>query len=395
MQKNKSAEREYVCGCIKNYLISELIERTHNEPKCEEKINTLIALVHDNIDDFCAAIYKQKDVISESVLHEYLEKYIENLKEQFYKINLNKNDYKIKDYFDACLTTSRIFRKEKYSTYYEGISENQDEILRIYRDLAYKLGINDSLKLSHFYTKLLWDGYFSISNNHTYKMKDRLITYLFNLEVFQGRGVCLNYASLQEDFLTMCGKDSYLVICNVEPANLNRKDEDEVNINRDIDVTIGDKMKMILLSPIKLTKKESGNHAIVMISGEKGIYYYDATNLIVYNPNGSEKADAINADGYVPMKLNSSFFTPKSSFIRRNILDLVLKNKKYDTYTKDEVKDTYDYVIKLMDDNKELINSAYFEARPYIENINKIINEHKKDFTFTGMLKNFHRSRKK
>ena len=41
MQKNKSTEHEYVCGCIKNYLISELIERTHNEPKCEEKINTL------------------------------------------------------------------------------------------------------------------------------------------------------------------------------------------------------------------------------------------------------------------------------------------------------------------------------------------------------------------
>lgn len=395
MPKKKSTEFEYISGVIKNYLISELIEKTRNEDKCEDKVNTLIALAHDNIDSFCAAIYKQKDSISDSTLFKYLDEYVNTLVEQFYKVNLDNHNYKMKDYFEAVFLTSKLFRNERFSRYYEGITENQNEILKIYRDLAIKLGITDSLNLSHFYTKLLWDGYFSVSNSHTYKMKDRLITYLFNLEVFQGKGVCLNYASLQEDFLSICGIDSYLVTCKVDPKLLDRKDEDKVNIDRDIDVTIGDKMKMILISPIKLARKDIGNHAIVMINGEKGLYYYDATNLLVYNPSGSDKANALNADGYIDLKLNSGFFTPKSSFIRKHILNLVLRNKEYETYTKDEIKDSYNHIIDLMNNNKDLINEAYFEVRPYIERINTIINENKDDFKFSGMLKGISKKRKK
>ena len=396
--KKKATDKEYICGVIKNYLLIEVLDKMKETPKCREIVSIMFTLRKSVINEFCEAIYSQKEVITSEQLLEYLNSYVDSLCAAFKDIDPDKDAVEIvktqkgrSDYFKACIETSRATVNDRFTNASEEFYNEQNEILKIYRDLVFSLGINDTLSLSHYFAYLLWNGYFSISNKHVYRMKDRIISNMFSLEVFQGRGVCLNYSYLLQEFLTICGKDAQLIICDVDSSQIERKEEDKVNIERAFDITISDRMKYFLLAPIMINKKNSGNHAINMIYGEKGPYYYDSTNLFVMNINGKDSATLINGDGTIPIKLNSTFSPPKSHNIREKLLDLVIRNKSFDIYTKDEIKTSYDNMINYLNSNKELLSKTYFMARPHIEKICQQINLNREDFTFSGMVRKLFR----
>ena len=387
--KREVSEQDYISSVIKNYLISEVAARKQDNPKWKETISLLFAVEKKPIDSACNVIYEQRDSISNETLFNFLDRNVYILCDKFDRIKSNSGfDYKFKDYLEVSIITSRLNISEKLKTEMNSyFLEEQNKILSIYKNVAISLGIKDTLNLSNYFTYLLWNGYFSITGEHIYKLKDRLITDLYGIEVFQGKGVCVNYSSLLQSFLELCNKNAQVVICNVDKNKINRKDEDKPKIERKFDIKVSDHFKHVLLSPIKLGRQDIGNHAITMIYGEKGPYYYDATNIFVLNPKGRDNSTLINGEGTMPLKLNSYFFLPTSPFIKRNIIDLVVRNKSFDTYTKPEVKESLDEIIKLLDSNKELLAEAYFEARPHMENICEKIDENKEDFKFSGIVK--------
>ena len=91
-----------------------------------------------------------------------------------------------------------------------------NNILENYKNLAQELKISSSLDLSNLLTYMLWNGYFSVNKEHFYKLKGRLLLPgMFSFDAIKGKGVCLAYAELLKNYLSICGKESSLLTCKV------------------------------------------------------------------------------------------------------------------------------------------------------------------------------------
>lgn len=267
--------------------------------------------------------------------------------------------------------------KKEYSEIYEC----QDAILGEYKKLAYELNINTGLDLSHFYTFLLWNGYFSPTKQHSYQLRDRITSHP-TFEVFQGKGVCLNYAELLKEFLNKCGKEAKMVNCLATRENI-QPDPDRKKINeikRNVDITQKEQFKsnIILLAASPLVKK-FGNHAITLVGDEEKTFYYDPTNIFTLNPAGNQKAVIINGKGYLDIKLELSLNNHskyKLEQLKDYLADLALENQVNEVFTKEEVNGTYNTVLSKAKDNSSLLDDAYAEIKPRIIKINEEIDKH-------------------
>lgn len=266
---------------------------------------------------------------------------------------------------------------------YPIIFENQAVVLEIYKKLAEELNISTSLDLSHFFTKLLWEGYFSLNKEHSYQLRDRIVEFP-TFEVFQGKGVCLNYASLQSQFLKTCGKDAKRVSCLVETKKIERDERYKKLLECKVDITKAEafKEKIIFLAASPLVKL-IGNHAITLIGDDNRIFYYDPTNLFVLNPGKDNKAKIVNGKGEFDIKLEYTLKSHDFSKIERiedYLADIVTKNTTYETFTDEDIYSTMTSVFDKMNDNSSLVNDAYEEIKPNILIINEEINKHKDEF---------------
>ena len=105
--------------------------------------------------------------------------------------------------------------KDNYNVYKQALI-NYQKVLDNYKKLAEELKINDALNLSHLFSYLLWNGYFSVTKEHRYNLNDRLmISGMYSFDVIKGHGVCLAYAELLANFLNTCDKEASLLNCLV------------------------------------------------------------------------------------------------------------------------------------------------------------------------------------
>lgn len=64
--------------------------------------------------------------------------------------------------------------KDNYKIYSQVLIEYR-KILENYKKLAEELKVNDSLNLSHLFSYLLWNEYFSVTKEHHYNLYNRLM----------------------------------------------------------------------------------------------------------------------------------------------------------------------------------------------------------------------------
>ena len=76
---------------------------------------------------------------------------------------------------DALLLYGSIENAHNYKELYKESFERLQNILKTYKVLSSELNINDPLELCILFTYLLWNGYFSVSKEHTYELKKRLL----------------------------------------------------------------------------------------------------------------------------------------------------------------------------------------------------------------------------
>ena len=294
-------------------------------------------------------------------------------------IKTNKNNYKLTNAFIYKMILEN--KKDKNEEYIKLWNE-QSKILTTYKNLAYELNINKTLDLANLFSNLLWKGYFSPNKKHVYLNQGKVINGGFDsLAVFQGKGACFNYAVLLEYFLETCGKKATSVNCYVKDLKINTDYKPNINQNISTKEIIYTLLVLPLLLPFlplvpikNSIVKKIGNHVITLIDGEKGLYYYDPTNLIVLEPVGPYKAIIKNGFNEITVTHNFTFRLMDNKYINDIIYKLFIENQSYYDITKYEFKNSMEKILDLMNQNISLIDDAYTSIKDNINRINEGIN---------------------
>lgn len=65
-----------------------------------------------------------------------------------------------------------------------------NKILENYSILAQELNINNSLELSHLFAYMLWNGYYSVTKKHVYKLQERMmLPGMHSFDVIKGKEI--------------------------------------------------------------------------------------------------------------------------------------------------------------------------------------------------------------
>ena len=277
---------------------------------------------------------------------------------------------------NALMPYSFSIEGKQYREIYKESLEKYRKVLENYRILTNELKIVNSLELSNLFTYMLWNGYFSATGEHIYKTKNRLsLASLNSFDVIKGGGVCLDYSELLKDYLDVCGVDSSVVLAKVA-VDINENIRDyEPNIERKSEV--GLLQKAIIVSSGSLLNgitNKMGNHAITLIKDNKRIYAYDSTNLCVLNVDSSDKASIINGKGIFELKpLTTASILP--IYANNELFEKLLAGDSGDNYSRNEIIDSYEKVIALANDNKNLLNDSYEVIHGDLEFITNQMNE--------------------
>lgn len=264
----------------------------------------------------------------------------------------------------------------KNKNIYQESIEHYYSVLDNYKKLAQELNLKSALELSHMMTYLLWNGYLSVNKEHCYKIKGRLLLPGLNyFDVIKGRGVCLAYSELLNSYLSVCGKESTVLICNMplqkDAITRDYTPEIERKIEKNLKTIILNKMLFALLGRVIA---KFGNHAIIMIKENENMYAYDPTNLLALNIESSARANVINGTGEVQLRpLSSLLMNP---FIDPNLLfDDLLFGSVTSSLAREEFVNTFEEVLALMKNNTKLLDDAYDNIHHDLAFINQQTNE--------------------
>ena len=360
---------------VKTYLLSELyfygksLNKDYDENICNllVKKNDFIKTTVKKIMDISPKYDYEKNIIMVSKL--ILEKLKENLEDYVKEDTTSKE---LVEYMKLSISYMQIDKEEKIKKLFELSLNDHNQILNLYKELAFKLDINNSLDLSNFYSYLLWNGYFSIDKTHKYQMKDRYNTKgFYSLEIYKGKGVCLNYAMQLRDFLKTSGINAAAISCYIDNRNSKIDKETTKVIERQKNISKLEQLKYNLATPFtNIIARKTGNHEIVLINDEKGLYYYDPTNLCTLNPNSFDKGNLINGKGYYKI-IPDSFVIPFSTNeIEEIIYKLLVNDNASRNLSCNNFYESLNKVSKIINDNKDMLDEAYSDALPRISNIN-------------------------
>jgi len=230
------------------------------------------------------------------------------------------------------------------------------QILENYHQLGKELKLGNALHLSHLFSYLLWNGYLSVTKQHSYQLKDRLLLPEMPFDVINGQGVCLAYSEFLNNFLETCHKKSAFLTCKVPKNNVVNYRPEIKRVNGS-DSASKNRQKIISFIFGGFINR-FGNHAVVLIEDEDKIYIYDPTNLCVLNVLDKDTATLINGQG-------NYFIKPFSTLqMRPNadencIFEKVVSNELTLAFTASEVIDSYEQTLDLIRDNVPLLEDAY------------------------------------
>lgn len=248
------------------------------------------------------------------------------------------------------------------------------KILDNYKKLAEELNINDSLELSHLFTYMLWNGYYSINKEYYYDATSRLmLPGMHSFDIIKGGGVCLAQSELLSNYLNVCEKESTLLLCNIPT----KKNSIKINYHPNIKMQYrNEKLNNILFSllsvPLNPISKVLCNHAVALIKDNNRFYIYDPTNLLVLNVLNENSASIVNGTGIFDIKLLNTLpliVEPKHN----QLLEQITFNHTTKNYSQEEVISSFEKIIELLKNNIKLLDDAYENIHSELELINNEI----------------------
>lgn len=366
---------EYIDARVKE-LKSEFEGLTDEQKKL--KVYRMIIEMQENGFDMKESIEKARDNINS------FEYYIEMSKIYDILALIKAADFEA-GIFKPLLLALRTDTNKPYRDVYKKSLQSYDNILNKYKELANKLNITSSLELSHFFSYLLWNGYFSVTKTHSYKLQDRLLLpSMHSFDVINGQGVCLAYSELLNNFLKTCGKKSALLECYVPTKKDTIKPIYRPKIKRKID---SNKKSKLLMKSIGLLLsgmiKKTGNHAVTLIKEEDKIYIYDSTNLYVLNIKNSTIATLVNGEGEFEIKPISSLIIDPTVDPNK-LFELLFDENIKPAYTQNDVYKSFEKIVNILNNNKALLDETYSEIFSDLETIHE---ETKQNGGFIKVLK--------
>lgn len=310
----------------------------------------------------------QKEIISYKLLRYIIEKtYVDNLYE-IIKAIVKSSGYNV-SFADLKYMIEQLENTYNLKTQYKISIESYNNLLNRYKILSKELKINSALELSIMISYLLWNGYFSITKEHKYSMKDRLYLTPLPFDIFKGRGVCLEYSIFLRDFLLKCNKEAAIIGCKISKSTI--KKTYTPPIKRNIE---NSKINEFLYNVLCLVSSNLinayGNHEITLIKDGEKIFAYDLTNLLVFNLDNN-RAQAVNGIGNMEVKPAQSFIIDPSND-KSNIMEKLYDKNSCLKVSEKELKYSFEKIKSILNENKNILKDMYYFA---YKDIYTIVNE--------------------
>lgn len=310
----------------------------------------------------------QKEIISYKLLRYIIEKtYVDNLYE-IIKAIVKSSGYNV-SFADLKYMIEQLENTYNLKTQYKTSIESYNNLLNRYKILSKELKINSALELSIMISYLLWNGYFSITKEHKYSMKDRLYLTPLPFDIFKGRGVCLEYSIFLRDFLLKCNKEAAIIGCKISKSTI--KKTYTPPIKRNIE---NSKINEFLYNVLCLVSSNLinayGNHEITLIKDGEKIFAYDLTNLLVFNLDNN-RAQAVNGIGNMEVKPAQSFIIDPSND-KSNIMEKLYDKNSCLKVSEKELKYSFEKIKSILNENKNILKDMYYFA---YKDIYTIVNE--------------------
>ena len=230
--------------------------------------------------------------------------------------------------------------------------------------LASELSISNSLELSILFSYLLYNGYYSKTGEHKYKLENRsIIPGFFSYDIFNGNGVCLNYSVMLSDILINNGYKATIIVNKLHDV---ANPEYMMKIERGIvNPKINTKIIHSLLSPLS---NLIGNHACTLIIDNDMPYIYDPTNLTMFDCVSNRMANHALGKGEILLKPYLTAIVAGNEGLEV-IKDLSMKEEYNNHYSKDIFIITSQSEIDKYNKNRFLINDFYSEIKKDINDI--------------------------
>lgn len=267
--------------------------------------------------------------------------------------------------------------------------EEYEVVLKNIIDLSNNLGFSTSLELCILYSYLLWSGYLSTDKTHTYKIEDRMnIQGLYSFDILKGSGVCLNYADMLCDLLSLAGYENNLLLNKMTDTIIKGYVPETIERN----IVKPKKRTKSIIKVLEPMTKIVGNHAFNLIHDD-GLYIYDPTNLIAFSLNNYKEAQLVSGIGTITLNPYTSFLLSKKR--ETKTIERLLWEKELNCpFTEEEYKETFIRTLEIIDQNKDLIEETYNKNKEYIQYIAE--NSKKQSFfELKKELKNYKNNSKK
>lgn len=310
----------------------------------------------------------QKEIISYKLLRYIIEKtYVDNLYE-IIKAIVKSSGYNV-SFADLKYMIEQLENTYNLKTQYKTSIESYNNLLNRYKILSKELKINSALELSIMISYLLWNGYFSITKEHKYSMKDRLYLTPLPFDIFKGRGVCLEYSIFLRDFLLKCNKEAAIIGCKISKSTIKKTYTPPIKRN-----IKNSKINEFLYNVLCLVSSNLinayGNHEITLIKDGEKIFAYDLTNLLVFNLDNN-RAQAVNGIGNMEVKPAQSFIIDPSND-KSNIIEKLYDKNSCLKVSEKELKYSFEKIKSILNENKNILKDMYYFA---YKDIYTIVNE--------------------
>jgi len=279
-------------------------------------------------------------------------------------------------FLELCWVSATYNNDGRYKRLYTKSLNSYKRVLENYKLLAQELKLESALELSHLFAYMLWNGYYSVTKEHCYKLQDRLLLPgMESFDVIKGQGVCLAYAELLHNYLDACNKTSALLHCKV-PSGKNAITYDyRPQINRTVGTTKSAKMfNKIIIPLLSGVINKTGNHAVTLIEENDKMFVYDPTNFYALNVIDESKATIINGNGSYDIKPFSTLVIIPNSDPNKLFEKLVCGNIT-PAFDRKEFIFSFENVMELIKNNISLLDDAYDNIHHELEVIDNQTDE--------------------
>lgn len=278
--------------------------------------------------------------------------------------------------FSSMILYAMCGNNEKYQELYKESLNSYKKILENYKLLANELKLESALDISHLFTYMLWNGYYSVTKSHSYKLQERLLLPgMYSFDVIKGKGVCLAYAELLRNYLTVCDKKSAILDCKVPTGKEDISYDYRPQIKREEGTNTSSKILHKIITPILagLTNKV-GNHAVTLIEDNDKLFIYDPTNLYLLNVVDDTTATIINGSGNFNIKpFTTLIISPDSD--PNKLFEKLVRGNINPAFTRKEVIFSFENMMELIKNNISLLDDAYDNIHPELEVIDRQTDE--------------------